>query len=73
MLFLEKAHYHVALACFLLAKKIFEEIQSPHRDEVQKCMDDLRGNVGDEQYSTMLKKVASQAPQIVEQALLSGL
>lgn len=73
VLFLEKAHYHVALACFLLARKIFEEIQSPHRDEVQKRMDDLRGNVGDEQYSIMLKKVASRAPQIVEQALLLGL
>ncbi len=67
-----KADYPVALACFLLARRIFEEVQSPNRDLVQGWIDDLREEVGEEQFATLLAQVELRAAQIVEQSLQKG-
>ncbi|HEV2581680.1 MAG TPA: tetratricopeptide repeat protein [Ktedonobacteraceae bacterium] len=66
------AHCDVALACFLLARSIFEEVQSPNRDEVQEWIDKLLSKVGDEQYNALLARVEPRAGEIVEQALREG-
>ncbi len=72
-LYFEQGHYDVALASFLLARGIFEEVQSPNRDSVQSWTDDLREEIGEEQFATLLAQVEPQASQIVEQALREGL
>ncbi len=51
----------------------FEEVQSPNRDSVQSWTDDLREEIGEEQFATLLAQVEPQASQIVEQALREGL
>ena len=43
--------YDVALAFSLSARKILEEVQSPHCDGVQSWIDDLREEVGEEQFA----------------------
>ncbi len=73
ILYLEQARYDVALASSLLARDIFEEVQSPNRDGVQSWIDGLREKIGDEQFTTLLAQVEPQASQVVEQALRGGL
>ena len=46
--YFEKANYPVALAYFLIARHIFEEVQSPNRDLVQSRIDGLREEVGEQ-------------------------
>jgi hypothetical protein len=58
---------------FLSARSIFEEVQSPHRDTVQNWIDSLREKIGEEQFTTLLAQVESQASQVVERALHEGL
>jgi hypothetical protein len=65
--------YDVALASLLLARDIFEEVQSPNRDAVQNWIDSLREEAGEEQFTTLLAQVEPQASQIVERALHEGL
>ncbi len=72
-LYFEQGHYDVALASFLLARGIFGEVQSPNRDSVQSWIDDLREEIGEEQFTTLLAQVEPQALQIVERALQEGL
>jgi tetratricopeptide (TPR) repeat protein len=71
--YFKQTRYNVALACFLLAKGIFEEVQSPSRDKVQGRIDGLHQKVGEAQFATLLAQVEPQAQQIVEQALPDGL
>ncbi len=73
VLYFEQGHYDVALASLLLARGIFEEVQSPSRDGVQRWIDALRRKIGEEQFTTLLAQVESQAAQVVEQALHEGL
>src|SRR5207244_4108606 len=42
--------YQAALACFLYARNIFEEVKSPKYAIVQKWIDDLRKKVGEDQF-----------------------
>ncbi len=72
-LYFERSCYDVALASFLLAWGIFEEVLSPHRNVVQHWIDGLRREVGEEQFATLLARVEPQAQQVVEQALREGL
>ena len=67
--YFNQGRYDVALACFLLARGIYEEVLSPNRDKVQNWIDDLHKRVGDKQFATLLAHVEPQAHQIVEQAL----
>ena len=72
-LYFQQSHYDVALACFLLARGIYEEVQSPHRDDEQGWIDGLREKVGGKQFAALLAQVEPQALQIVERALREGL
>jgi tetratricopeptide (TPR) repeat protein len=60
--------YDVALACFLLAKSIFEEVQNPSGDEIQELVDGLVREVGEEQFAALSTRVMPRAREIVEQA-----
>ena len=72
-LYFERSRYNVALACFLLATGIFEEVQSPNRDKVQGWVDGLHRKVGEKRFTALLAQIESQAYQIVERALREGL
>src|SRR5258708_37975416 len=58
-----------ALACFLLARDIYEEVLSPNREGVQRWIGGLREEAGEEEFAALLAKVEPQASLIVEQAL----
>jgi tetratricopeptide (TPR) repeat protein len=72
-LYFERSRYDVALACFLLARGIFEEVLSPDRDAVQQWIDGLLAEVGEDEFARLLSWVEPQAEQIVELALKDGL
>jgi tetratricopeptide (TPR) repeat protein len=72
-LYFEQGHYDVVLASLLLARGIYEEVQSPNRDSVLSWIDGLREEIGEEQFTTLLAQVEPQVSQIVERALHEGL
>jgi len=59
--------YRIALACFLLAKTLFEQVQSPNSNVARGQIDYLRQKVGDNKFAILLREVEPQAYQIVEQ------
>jgi tetratricopeptide (TPR) repeat protein len=59
----------VALACFLQAKQIFEQVQSPHVDDVAGWIASLRKRVGEKQFEALRVQVERGPEQVVEQAL----
>ncbi len=61
--------YDVALSAFILAQRIFIEVQSPNSDSVQEWIDDIHQKIGDKQFAALLKNVEPQAQQIVDKAL----
>jgi tetratricopeptide (TPR) repeat protein len=70
--YFKQRRYDMALACLLLARGIFEEVQSPNRDKVQERIDELHQKVGKKRFATLFAQVEPQAHQIVEQALHEG-
>jgi len=72
-LYFKRNRYNVALACFLIARGIFEEVQNPNREKVQNSIDDLHEEVGEKWFAELLGQVELQAYQIVEQVLSKGL
>jgi tetratricopeptide (TPR) repeat protein len=65
---LEQQH-DVSLAAFLLAKHLFEAVQSPSQNNVQSWIDSLRHVVGEEQFALLVAQVEPHAQQILEQFL----
>jgi tetratricopeptide (TPR) repeat protein len=65
--------YDVALACFLLTRNIFDEVQAPNRAKVQTYLDKLCEELGEERFVALLARVEAQAHQIVEQALCESI
>ena len=57
MFYFEQGAYDVGLACLLLAKGIFEEIQRPERAEIQQWLDTIREKMGEKQFDTLLTRV----------------
>lgn len=68
-----QCRYDNALAFFLLARNIFEKIQSIDRDGVQRWIDYLSKELGEEQFTVLLAQIETQASQIVNRALQDGL
>jgi len=68
VLYFKQGRYEVALACFLLAKNIFDELQNPLNDETQTWIEQIHKELG-EQFTTLLATVEPQAQKIVDQAL----
>lgn len=69
ILYFQQRRYDVALACFLIAKSIFEEMQGPERENIRMAIDNLRGTVGKQYFEGLFEQVEPQAQHIVEQAL----
>ncbi len=65
--------YQAALACFLYARNIFEKVKSSKYAIVQKCIDDLRKKIGEDQFVAMLAYVEPQTYQIIKQVMNKGL
>jgi tetratricopeptide (TPR) repeat protein len=72
-LYFRQGRNDAALACFLLARDIYQEVLSPNNEEVQRWIDDLREEAGEEEFAALLVKVEPQASLIVEQTLREGL
>ncbi len=72
-LYFKQSRYEVSLACLLLARNIFEEVQSPNHDKVQEWIDGLQEKVGKKQFADLLSQVEPQTHQIVEKTLHEGL
>jgi tetratricopeptide (TPR) repeat protein len=69
LLYLEQHNYRVALACLLLARRIFEKVQSPDMKVAQQNIERLHEEVGEEQFSTLIVDVEAEADSIVDQSL----
>jgi tetratricopeptide (TPR) repeat protein len=68
--FYEGSH-NIALASFLLARDIHDELQSVDYPETQNWIEKIQNALGDEQFSTLLLTVEPQVQLIVDQALNS--
>ncbi len=69
----DQRRYRIALAYFLLARRILEEVRSPDYESIQEYIDKIGTIVGKEVFDSLVKDVQSQASQIVEQSLLEHL
>ncbi len=72
-IYFDQHRYDVALACFLLARSIFEQVQSPDVDDEVQWIAYLRQQIGEEQFAALLAEVEPRAEQVVEEALREGL
>ena len=61
--------HDVSLAAFLLAKYLFQEVQSPYQNNVQSWINSLRHDVGEEQFALLVTRVEPHAQQVLEQFL----
>ena len=59
----------VVLACALLAKALFEYVQSPYIEYAKQLINSLRRHLGEERFAALLAQVAPRANEIVERAL----
>jgi tetratricopeptide (TPR) repeat protein len=62
-------HYGIALACFLPARKMFDEVQSPDFVRPQQNIEKMRETIGEERFASLSAQIEPLASQIVEQAL----
>jgi tetratricopeptide (TPR) repeat protein/DNA-binding XRE family transcriptional regulator len=70
LLFKKMQRCDVALAAFLLSYTIFEDIHSPYRDKVQRQIDTLHEELGEQQVAQLRAYVEPEALSILEQGLL---
>ncbi len=61
--------YKIALAFFLQAEKLLRETRGSGEEEVATYKEELRRQVGEEQYAALFHEVEPQAEQLVEQIL----
>ena len=68
-LYLNTVDYDAALACFLLAERLFKMLESPELNEALARLDDLCQKIGEEQFNLLLATVEPRAQEIVDEAL----
>jgi tetratricopeptide (TPR) repeat protein len=73
VLYFNQRRYRIALAYFLLARRILEEVRSPDYESIQEYIDKIGTIVGKEVFDSLVKDIQSRAPQIVEQSILEDL
>ena len=66
---LEQHNYRAGLASILLAKRLYEQVESPYVEYTAEVLDGIRQSLDDKEYAALLKEVEPQAQQIVEEAL----
>jgi hypothetical protein len=69
----EREQYAIALACFLLAISVFAEVESPEGEAMQREMDGLRRQVGEEGFRKLMAEIEPRAEEIVKQMLRKGI
>jgi hypothetical protein len=67
-IYLDEHRHDLALAALLLAKDALNEMQNPGRNKMQRDIDKLRNEIGDEQFEVLLTRIEPQAQQLMEQA-----
>ncbi len=72
LLFKQRQQHYIALAAFLLAYHIFEDIQSPYRDKAQRQVDALHEELGEQHFAQLRAHVEPEALSILEQGLLEA-
>jgi tetratricopeptide (TPR) repeat protein len=74
MIYAAQGRFDVALACVMLAKALYEYVQSPSDvdDEVQ-WIAALQNSLGEERFSDLYRQVAGRAEEIVQKGLHDGL
>ncbi len=69
MIYAHFRQFDVALACALLAKALFEYVQSPYAENERQQITTLRTQLGEQQFATLFAQVEHQANEMVERAL----
>jgi tetratricopeptide (TPR) repeat protein len=72
LLFQKRQRRDLTLAAFLLASNIFKEIQSPYHDKVQRQLDALHKELGEQEFAQLRATIEPQALSILEQGLLEA-
>ena len=69
VLYHKQQHLDAALASLLAARQIFDDVQSPDREEAQKAIDSLRKDIGKRRFNELSGRVTPQTDQIVRKVL----
>ncbi|MBA2285534.1 MAG: tetratricopeptide repeat protein [Ktedonobacteraceae bacterium] len=69
MMYADSGQFDVALACALLAKALYEYVQSPYVDDEVQWIAALRLHLGEQQFASLFAQVEHRADEIVERAL----
>lgn len=69
VLYHKQRHLDAALASLLAARQIFDDVQSPDREEAQKAIDSLREDIGRHRFNELSAHVTPQADHIVGNVL----
>ncbi|MEO6893178.1 MAG: tetratricopeptide repeat protein [Ktedonobacteraceae bacterium] len=69
MMYASSGQFDVALACVLLAKALYEYVQSPYIDAEVQWIAALRLHVGEQQFASLFAQVEHRTNEIVERAL----
>jgi tetratricopeptide (TPR) repeat protein len=67
LLSFEQEDYDTALACFLIARKYLEEVQSSKQREVERHIDILRAKIGEKRFDALLARVKPTMLRIIAQ------
>ncbi len=70
MIFFAQRNIHAGLACILLAKRLYEQVESSlDVDHEVGVLNSLRSSLGEKQFSELLKNVEPQAQSIIDDVL----
>lgn len=72
-LYLKNHFYNEALACFLLAKSVFEKIKNLEVTRVQEHLEVLHRELGNDHFANLLTQIKPQVHQVLNQALTEEL
>ena len=71
MTFKDLEKYDLALACYLLARKIHKEIRDPRIEKTENSINELKTKIGAEEFQKLMATVEPKAEEIV-QGILAG-
>jgi tetratricopeptide (TPR) repeat protein len=73
-IYMHFGQFSIALACFLLAKALFEYVRNPsYIDVAMRWMKNLQQRLGEEQFDELYRQVAGREEEILRKALQEGL
>jgi tetratricopeptide (TPR) repeat protein len=66
LVFKDLKKYDLALACYLLARKIRREIRDPKIETTENNIDDIKTKIGKKEYQKLLDMVEPKAEEIIQ-------